>query len=260
MTLKSSAKPVSGSPLRVELELAVTEAAFERVEARLLAMSPAEVRDARIDLTVAAEVAIAGAKNLLARRELVESMFRDAPIARVEGIEELAHAAQHAELMHRAAQDIGANFADVLPRVNELRAGLLLDLAAQVRRKRAPERLLEDVRGGDNSLRDKANDLNDMAGWYREHWSEVEGRSTVERGEVDEASELATRVLARLGALMSAQRASEGALGTEEMRRRAFTALWQDYEEVRRYGCFVFWSEPEGWNAYIPSLWAGRSE
>lgn len=250
----SCAEALSAHPLQVEVELAVTEAAWLRHEARIAAQDPGEPFGDGLDLTVAAAVAIAGAQNLLARRDELTAAFRDAPIALIEGVEDLAHAAQHAEIMRRAALDTGANFADVLPRVNELRAALLLDLAAQVRRGRAPERLLEDVRAGDNSLRDKANDLNDMAAWYGAHWPEVEGKTTVERAEVDEAAALATRVLARLGTMLP----DEGALGSEALCHKAFAALRADYDVVRRYGCFVFWLEPEGWNAYVPALWTGR--
>ncbi len=252
------AHSLHAEPLTIELELPVTEAAFARVSPRLLAMDPAVVRDARLDLTVAAAVALAGAQNVLSRREALAQTFRDVPWALLEGIEDLAHAAQHADLLHRAAQATTVNFADILPRANELRGMLLLDLAAQVRRKRAPERLVEAVRAGDSSVRDKANDLNDMAGWYREHWSEVEGRTSVESAEVDEAAALATRMLARLGSLAAAQRPGEGTLGSEELRRRAFTALLSDYDAVRRLGAYLFWSEPEGWDAFVPSIGASR--
>jgi hypothetical protein len=252
------AHSLHAEPLTIELELPVTEAAFARVSPRLLAMDPATVRDARLDLTVAAAVALAGAENVLSRRAALAQSFRDVPWSVLEGIEDLAHAAQHADLLHRAAQDTTVNFADILPRANELRGMLLLDLAAQVRRKRAPERLVEDVRAGDNSVRDKANDLNEMAGWYRAHWSEVEGRTSVESAEVDEAAALATRMLARLGSLAAAQRPGEGTLGSEELRRRAFTALLGDYDTVRRFGAFLFWSEPEGWDAFVPSIGTSR--
>jgi hypothetical protein len=134
------AHSLHAEPLTIELELPVTEAAFARVSPRLLAMDPATVRDARLDLTVAAAVALAGAENVLSRRAALAQSFRDVPWSVLEGIEDLAHAAQHADLLHRAAQDTTVNFADILPRANELRGMLLLDLAAQVRRKRAPER------------------------------------------------------------------------------------------------------------------------
>ena len=34
----------------------------------------------------------------------------------------------------------------------------------------------------------------------------------------------------------------------------------REYDAVRRYGAFAFWSAPEGWESYVPSLWVGRNE
>lgn len=254
----AGAHALNATPLHVEVEVTVTEAALTRVLPRLLAMKPEAVRDAEVNLTVLSAVAIAAAENVLDRRSELDARVREVPWAVIEGIDELAHAAQHADLRLRATRDDPTNFADLLPRANELRGLMLLDLAAQVRRRRAPERLLEDVRGGDNSVRDKANDLNDMAGWYAAHWPSVEGRTTVEPAELTEAASLATQMLARLAALAASRAPREGELAPEELRRRALTALLDDYAVVRRYGAFLFWDAPEGWEAYVPALDAGR--
>ena len=186
-------------------DLTRTEAAWAKHEGEIRAMAPEGVRDARLDVTVAAAIAIAGVRNVLGQREALEAHFRDPPIEALERVEALALAAQHADLLHRVATDPLARYADLLPRANELRGLLLHDLGMQVRRKRAEASVEEAIRAGDNSVRDKANDLNDLAHWYRKNWSTVSGKTTVEEGEIAEAGALAVTLLARLGTAIAAR-------------------------------------------------------
>lgn len=242
------------------IDLTATEAAWKKHEARARALPAEGVNAARLDLTLAAAIARAGAHNLLAQEDALRDFFRDPPLERFARVEEVALAALHADLLHRAANDTEAPFADVLPRVDELRSALLADLAAQVRRKRAPERFYEEIRAGDNSVRDKANDLNDLAQWYRENWSKLGGKTTVEEDDIAAAGKLAMEILAKLGVILAGQTPKEGQMSTSELRRRAFTLLEQDYEVVRHYGAFMFYGLPGGWEAYVPSLWVRGSD
>ncbi len=176
----------------VDIDLTATEAAWRKHEARARALPAKEVNAARLDVTVAASIALVGARSVIERRDELAAAFRDPPLAVIERMPEVCLAAQHADLLHRAALDPAAPFIDLLPRLNELRGYLLDDLAAQVRRKRCPAKVLDDVRAGDNTVRDKANDLNDLAAWYRANWSKVSGKTTVEAEEIAEAGKLAT--------------------------------------------------------------------
>lgn len=256
MTTKTASRPASA--VTVSIDLTATEAAWKKHEARARELAPKAVNAARVDVTVAAAIALAGARNVLAHREALTAAFRDPPLAVLERLPEVCLAAQHADLLQRAAEDPAAPFVDILPRMTELRGLLLDDLTAQVRRKRCPAKVLDDVRAGDNSVRDKANDLNDLAAWYRAHWAEVAGKTTVESGEVAEAGALAAEALARLGAVMTARTPKAGELSPAELRRRAFTLLLEDYEVVRRHGAFLFYDADGGWERYVPSLWSGK--
>ncbi len=249
---------IGPEPVTVEIDLALTEAAWAKYEDRARALDPSEVSAARLDVTQAAAIAQAGAANLLGQREALDAAFRTVPWEVIERVPEVALAAQHADLLHRVAVDETAPFADILARVNTLRGLLLDDLSAQVHRGRMPEKLLADIRAGDNSMRDKANDLNDLAVAYRTAWETLSGRTTVEVDEIEEASTLATTILARIGSGHVASAAKEGELSTGALRRRAFTLLAEDYDIVRQHGAFLFWNMPGGWEQYVPSLWSGR--
>ncbi len=248
---------VASEPVKVEIDLTATEAAWKKHEARARALPAAEVSAARVDVTAAAAIAISATENVLAQRDALKKAFRDPPIDVFERVREVALAAQHADLVHRAAQDESSSFADILPRMVELRGLLLDDLDIQVKRGKADGSAVAAIRAGDNTPRDFANDLNDAATWYRAHWDAV-GRTTVSREEVAEASALATKALARIGAKVVADASKANSMSTGELRRRAFTLLELDYEVVRRYGSFLYWDAPGGWEQYFPSLWAGR--
>lgn len=244
--------------ISLKIDLTATEAAWKKHEARARSLPAKSVNAARVDVTLAAAIALAGVRNLATRREAIAEAFRDPPWAVFDRLPEVCLAAQHADLLHRASEDSSARFNDLIPRMNHLRGLLLDDLAVQVRRGRCAPRVLEDIRAGDNSVRDKANDLNDAAGWYRSHWSEVVGKTSVEADELKEASEIAAEALARLGAAAATPSPTPGEFTSSELRRRAFTLLLSDYEVVRRYGAFVFYDAEGGWERYVPSVWTAR--
>lgn len=239
-------------------DLTATEAAWKEWEAEIRALPAKGLSTARLDLTLASAIARAGTENVLALRARLEAELVDPDLAALESIEGITLAVLHADLRYRTMTDAVAPYADLLPRVNALRGMLLDDLSAQVRRGRAPEQLVADVRAGDNSVRDKANDLNDLAQWYRDNWSKVAGKTSVEPEELAEAASLAVQLLARLGAVVAGNSPRPGELSPAELRRRAFTLLEDRYRQVRRYGAWLFFDEPEGWEAYVPSLWTGR--
>ena len=126
MATKSPARPAVADSVRVVIDLTATEAAWKKHEPRVRALDARFVNPARIDVTLAAAIALAGVNNVLARREALVEAFRDPPLAQLDGLPELCLAAQHADLLHRVAEDPTAPFVDLLPRITELR-GLLLD-------------------------------------------------------------------------------------------------------------------------------------
>jgi hypothetical protein len=258
----ATAKPHRGATpavAPVEVDLAATEAAWTKHEHRFRALSRAEVGPASLDVTQAASVAIAATKNLLARRDELKTLYCDPPIARFEGVIELALAVQHADLLHRVSQDKTALFADIFPRMTELRGLLLDDLDIQVKRKQCSAKFVADLRLGDRDAADFANDLNDAAAWYAARLGDLP-RTTISPDEVSEARSLAATALARLAVQHVADARKTDALSTSELRARGFTVLAREYDVVRQYGAPIFWSAPDGWEQYLPSLWVGRAE
>jgi hypothetical protein len=250
--------PSAASPVIV-IDVTATELAWKAVEPRVRAFSRGDVGPASLDVTQAASVAIAATRNVLSRRTQLEATFHAPPFARLEGVIQIAQAAQHADLLHRVSQDKTALFADLYPRMTELRGLFLDDLDIQVKRGKCTAKFVADLRLGDRDAADFANDLNDAAAWYVPRLTEGL-RTTISIDEVTEARSLAATALARLATKLVVDATAADALSTSELRARAFTLLAREYDLVRQYGAFLFWSTPEGWEAYVPSLWVGRSE
>ncbi len=252
-------KPVPPAATPVEIDTTATAAAWEQREASFLAIPISEVIPATLDVTRAASVAIAATKNVLSRAEQLSKVFREFPEQRLRAVITIALAVQHADLLHRVAQDKTSLFADIFPRMTELRGILVSELETQVRRGNCTEKFLNDLRAGDRDAADFANDLNDAATWFD---TKIKGglRTSVSDEEIAEARKLAATALSRIVSDLVTDASSKRAVSTSEGRARAFTALAREYDLVQQYGAFAFWSEPGGWEQYVPSLRVGRNE
>jgi hypothetical protein len=255
---KTTARKIDPANLPVSVDPTVTEAAYRKYKPAAVALPQSGLANPSVHVTTAVAIATAGANNVLLHRDEVDARVKKAPWAAIERVAEVGLAAQHADLLMRLQEDEASAFGDVLPRLNELRGILLDDLDLLVRRKLVEPRFVAEVRKGENTVREKANDLRDCAAHYTAHWANLSKRSTVTPEELTEAGELATTVLARLGAMHVARVPKAGEPTAADMRRRMFTLLERDYDLARQHGAFVFWSLPDGWEAYVPSLWSGR--
>lgn len=252
-------KPVTPASTVFEIDTTATEAAWKAREAQFMGVSAADVNPATLDVTRAASIAIAAAKNVLSRTEHLTATYKNFPLERIRGVIEIALAVQHGDLLHRVALDKTSLFADIFPRMIELRGLILDDLEIQVKRGKCPAKFVSDLRLGDRDAADYANDLNDGASWYATKLAEGL-RSTITVEEVAEARRLAATALGRIASDIVADATGAKAKSTSERRARAFTVLLREYEQVRLYGSNAFWFEPGGWEQFVPSLWSGRSD
>jgi hypothetical protein len=255
---KPSAKKIEPTALSMTVDPSRTEAAYAKYKSAALALPASGLANPTVNVTLAVAIATEGARNLLGQREELDALVRKVPWAVIERVKEVGLAAQHADMLVRLQEDEASAFGDLLPRTNELRSILLDDLELLVRRKLVPAKFVAEVRKGDNTVRDKANDLRDCGEYYTAHWAELSKRTTVDADEIAEAGSLATKILARLGAMLVTNVPKADEPTAVEMRRRMFSLLARDYDVVQRYGAFVFWELPDGWEAYVPSLWSGR--
>jgi hypothetical protein len=255
---RSNAKKIDPATVGLTVDPTVTEAAYRKYRAAAIALRSSELANPSVNVTTAVAIATAGAGNVLLHREEVDARVKKVPWSVIERVAEVGLAAQHADMLVRLQDDEASAFGDVLPELDNLRGILLGDLDLLVRRKKVPAKVPADIRSGENSVHEKANDLRDLVAYFTAQWPELSGHTSIKQAELTAADALSTKVLARLGALHVARVPKDGELTAADMRRRTFTLLERDYDVARQHGAFVFWSQPEGWEAYVPSLWAGR--
>jgi hypothetical protein len=255
---KSAPKKIDPATVALNLDPTQTSAAYTRHKARALALTPGTLANATVNVPTAVAIATVGARNLVLNRDAVDAGAKSVPWDVIERVADVGLAAQHADMLQRIEGDEAAAFADLIVETDRLRSLLLADLDMLVRRGLVEEQVPAEIRKGDLNMLGKANDLRDATHYYTAHWKDVSARTSVIPEELTAADELATKILARLGAMHVAQTPKPGERPTSEMRRRMFTLLAQDYDVVQQYAAFAFWKLPAGWEAYAPSLWSGR--
>lgn len=257
---KPAPKTIDPATVAVSHDPTQTSAAYTRHKSRAVGLSPGTLTNATVNVPTAVAIATAASQNLLLNRDAADAKAKKVPWDVIERVADVGLGAQHADMLQRIESDPSAAFADLIVETDERRGLLLADLDLLVRRKKVEASVPADIRKGENSMHEKANDLRECTHYYAANWDKVSPWTTITREELAAADELATKILARLGAIHVAQTPKPGELSTTEMRRRMFTLLAQDYDVVQEYAAFTFWRLPGGWEAYAPSLWSGRRQ
>jgi hypothetical protein len=80
MDPKIAPPPTAPEPSTVTIDLTATEAAWKKHEPRARALHPKAVHPTRIDVTVAAAIALAGVRNVQTRRDELQKIFCNPPL------------------------------------------------------------------------------------------------------------------------------------------------------------------------------------
>ncbi len=229
---------------------------FEALQTTYAALPAKVVYRGTLNLTRAAINALAAVPHLRAAsgRILAELPAAQADIA--DRLFEAALAAFHADLLRGGSED--ALFADISVEAFALRDALVAVMVGLIGRKRVPDEYLEDVTPG-TGYEDLAQDLGKLAIRFRKHWADLKGRVDVEPAEIDKAEEFSTTIVTRLAGRRSAALPDPTAeASVAEQQARAATLLRQTHDHARKVGTWLFWDDPEGVDAKVPSLASGR--
>lgn len=260
-------------PELAEIDATAAHAAFDRLADKIRGVKAGDVVVASVDTTKAAMVALATHHRLKPLRALLADTVRNFNPEHLDLLDDLALAMWHCAQLERNQEDPATILADLLPDAVKLKSTLLSQGRALAERGRLPLGAIEEYTAG-TGFEDLANDLSGLAQLFRDKWSEVSGRCDVEEAELERASVVGAKILARLAVQRVMKGAeSRGADGqpmvtARDLRRRAFSLLYVAYEEVRRAASATFWYERDGWESFAPSLWsyqgrgapAGRNE
>jgi hypothetical protein len=134
-----------------------------------------------------------------------------------------------------------------------LRERLLADVTALSHRGFVDGTKLKELKGT-NGYKNLSTDLLGLAGMLNENWHHFDGKSWVEKADIERAMKLGQRLLRVVGKReQSPVRVAE----VTELRQRAYTVLMQVWDEVRRAVIFLRWKEGDA-DEIAPSFYAGR--
>jgi hypothetical protein len=228
-------------------------AALEVVRAELKAMASNEViRKAPVDAAFAVEIAESASISLVRHRPALEAEVGPRATERLESLVVSARALKQAHLLHQQAKvwgEFAAERADLRERYRAmLDAGRTLATRGLLRQAELrPKKSIQGYRG-------LADAVLVLATLFRTRWEELGPSSAVTLEEVEAAARVAQDLIVAL-----AYRDHQVDLAAAaDLRDRAMTRLFRDYEEVRRMVTFVRWYERDA-DELAPSFFAARA-
>ena len=207
-----------------------------------------------IDIPLSVSIALGVLEGL---RDLRPSLVQQLPehdIAQFDKLETYALAAWYAHLLHLPPASPSSPVKALLDEAVPLRAALLGDAEALVRRGLFDQALFDEIRAGQGHV-DTANDLVALSAGFSEIWAQIEGRTAATEQEIDRAAELGPLLLAALG--VREHGPAPGPSDAADRRARAFTLFVRAYDQARRAVTYLRWNEGDA-DAYAPSLYRGR--
>lgn len=226
--------------------------ALEALREALMAMPDAQVqREVRLDASVAADVAEAGASKLVAYRAALVAQFGADAGTLVDELPIVARAAKQADIELTRAYPSG----DVSVMHKEVSTAyelLMTDAQSLANRKLIDARNLEparDIRGYQAILRSVLV----LVSLLREAWPRIAAHTPLTTADIDAAERVAQQMTTALA------RRDHGVnrVPAAELRARALSLLIDRYDEARRMMTFLRWHQDDA-DSIVPSLWAAR--
>lgn len=216
----------------------VDDPAYERALASLqpeLERIPSQALVAiNVDVAHAAGMVLGAMPALRRLQPEMARQFGAEMAAAVDRLPLAAHALGQAHAQHQAVEALD-DLEPYLAPLLETRSVLGATLEAAVARKLIAAAALGRMRGG-RSAQNVAFDVLRLVSLFRDHWAAIEGRLGTTQAELDQAEAAAHRLL-----VAAAVRAQPGMRASALLRQRAFTHLYETYDDVRRMVSFLRW-------------------
>ena len=236
----------------VQHEIKEFLAGFERVEAEVRAVPERDLVLVNLDVPSAVATALGAWPEIVQRREEVATL-KGADITKFDKIRDYAFALGHAHSEYRAALGPADPIGTLAEEVTEAREQLFADAQGLGRRGLLEASRVEKLRSG-VGYKNVAFDVLGLVGLFRERAQDLAGKTAVTAQELDQAAELAQRLVTAVG-LKEQSPATITAAAL--LRQQAFTLFTQAYDEARRAIGFLRWHAGDS-DTVAPSLWAGR--
>lgn len=231
----ASQEPLAGAgqsaaaPDGVPAELP-TEAAFRLTEQERARLEPRELVRLNVEPSRAVITVLGSLPALRALRPELRQRLPAFDLERFDKLEQYALALQHAHVLHRGSASGGGSLAALAADVTELRDRLLGD-ARSLAAHGLLDRELPSLCKRSRAYLAIASDVFLLVHSFRQRWPELAGRTPVSLEQLEQAN---GRSLELISAVGQKANAPEAASESQLARQRAFTLLFQAYEDARR--------------------------
>jgi len=225
---------------------------FRRVEAEVRALPEDGLEPINLDVPTTVTTVLGAWPEILALRERVVAL-PNFDIGRFDKLRDYALALAHTHGVYRglaAPPDGVVKLAEQLANTRDM---LFADAMALAKRGVFDEARVAKLRSGPG-YKNLAFDVVGLVQILRERWTDIANRTGVQQAELDQAAQLAQRLVTLVGLK---EQQPVAANGVALLRQQAFSLLINAYNEVRRAISFLRWHEQDV-DSIAPSLWSGR--
>ena len=227
---------------------------FKRLEAQIRGVPQDELMIINIDCTYAVTIVLGAAPRWLALRPRMDRISSEVDLALIDNASALGYALSYANadfvrtttpteslpMLH----DEGERLRDLM-----LASKLVLEKHGLVKGE-----YLEALKGP-VGYRNLSHDLSALVRFYRDNWTQIEGKTPLAMADIDRASILSGRLLAGVGARLGTPMEIDA---STLLRQQAFTLFVKAYDEVRQAVSFLRWKEDDV-DEIAPSIYTGRN-
>lgn len=231
-------KSVKSAPAKPPVALAA--AAFAKIKQRLGKLKVEEVATATADVPTTVSTVLGALPSLRAMRDPIVEELPKHPIALLDDLEDYALAAWYAHLLHENQGVEGDALKKLQEEATPLRDSLLIAAEALAHRGLLDQKRVSEIRSN-QANQDTANDLLALSELFSAQWDRVKAKTAVEEQEVQQASELGTKLIMALGAKDTATAGKP--VDSADRRARAYTLLVRAYSACRRAAAYVRWEQ-----------------
>jgi hypothetical protein len=225
---------------------------FKRVEAEVRALPEDGLEPINLDVPTTVTTVLGAWPEILALRAQVVAL-PNFDVGRFDKLRDYALALAHTHGVYRglaAAPDGVVKLAEQLANTRDM---LFADAMALAKRGVFDEARVAKLRSGPG-YKNLAFDIVGLVQILRERWTDIANRTGVQQAELDQAAQLAQRLVTLVG-LKEQQPVAANEVTL--LRQQAFSLLIKTYNEVRRAISFLRWHEQDV-DSIAPSLWSGR--
>lgn len=226
--------------------------AYERRLPEIQAVADEDLVTINVDVGQAVTTVLGCLPEILAYRDPIATLTHTNQKA-IDGLRDYAMATSCANAIYNSAVAPQDDIPGMTQEATHLRDVLKADVTALTTRELIDPARTANLKGGPG-YKSVAFELMDYAALLRDTWEAIQGKTALQKSEIDHAWKLAERMIVAIG---HREQSPTIVVEATRIRAQAFTLFFNAYAEVRRAIQYLRFHEGDA-ETIAPSLYAGR--